>query len=174
MNATITLKDLSTLSGFSVSTVSKALNDKLDISSETRSVIKDIAKTYNYIPNNYAVALRKKQTKIVVVILPQVNTKLYSSFLYNIEKIAYSFGFRIILFQTFEEPSKEKEFIKSSNDGSADGIFILSKNKYDKENCYKKYNNLPIEYIQIKKNQSEERLQKECINSFTTLLKHLV
>jgi len=73
-SSAVTLKELSRLSGFSVSTVSKALNNKLDISPETRRSIKGIAEKYNYIPNNFAVGLRKKRTYAVAIIIPQVNT----------------------------------------------------------------------------------------------------
>nr|WP_321222259.1 LacI family DNA-binding transcriptional regulator [uncultured Psychroserpens sp.] len=164
----ITLKELSRISGYAVSTVSKALNNKLDISLETRKIIKTIAKAHNYIPNNYAVALRKKRTKAISVIVPQANTHYFSYFLYNIQKVAHSVGYRIILFQSFEDDSKEREFINASNDGSVDGVIILSRNIL----C-KKINNLPIEYIQINEDISIERLKKDCINTFSKLLRRL-
>lgn len=168
LGTVITLKEISRISGYAVSTVSKALNNKFDVSSETRKVIKNIAEAHNYIPNNHAVSLRKKRTKAISVIIPQVNTHFYSYFLYNIQKVAYSFGYRIILFQSFEDDSKEKEFINASNDGSVDGIIVLSRNVH-----YKKLNSLPIEYIQINEDVSNERLSKDCINSFSKLLRRL-
>jgi len=164
----MTLKQLSHISGFSVSTVSKALNNKLDISNSTRKLIKDIAKEYNYRPNTYAIGLRKKKTQAVAVIIPQVNNSLYSWFLFNIEKLAYSNGYKIVLFQSLESPSKEKECIENSNDGSVDGVILLSKNKPLIEN----YNH-PIEFIKITENQSQEQLKKYCINSFNALLKNI-
>jgi len=164
----VTLKELARLSGYSVSTVSKALNNKLDISKGTRKIIKDIAEEYNYIPNNYAVALRKKRTKAISVIIPQANTNFFSCFLYNIQKVAHSFGYRVILFQSFEDDSKEKEFINASNDGSVDGVIILSRNTF-----HKRFNNLPIEYMKIDQKVSNERLKKDCINSFSKLLRRL-
>jgi len=168
----VTLKELSRLSGFSVSTVSKALNNKLDISLKTKEAIKDIANKHNYIPNNYAVALRKKRTKFISVIVPQVNTPFFSCFLYNIQKAAHFLGYRIVLFQSFGKISKEKEFIKNSNDGSVDGIIILSENAFQNEH-YKEENNLPIEYIQIDTNLSNDLLKKECIDSFSKLIKSI-
>lgn len=167
----VTLKELSYVSGYSVSTVSKALNNKQDINSETKKIIKDIAKKHNYVPNNYAVALRKKRTKTISVIIPQANTNLFSCFLYNIQKVAHSVGYRIILFQSFEENSKEKEFIKSSNDGSVDGVIILSKNLQLNKNYQECI--LPIEYIQISKDISQKHLKKDCIDSFNRLLKRI-
>ena len=169
---TVTLKELSNLSGFSVSTVSKALNNKLDISIETRKAIKDIAKKHHYVPNNFAVALRVKRTQAVAVIIPQVNTDFYGSFLYNIEKVASSYGYRVILFQSFEENSKEKEYLKNSHDGSVDGIIILSNNK-PLETAFPNNKNLPIEYVKILKDQTQDQLKKTCIRSFNNLLKHI-
>lgn len=164
----ITLKEISRMSGFSVSTVSKALNDKLDISIKTRTLIKNIADQHNYVPNNYAVGLRKKRTGTVAVIVPQINTNFYSWFLFEAEKLAYDNGLKIVLFQSFESPSKEIECIKSINDGSVDGVILLSKNKVEIDN----YNH-PIEYIQITENQPKEQLEQYCVNSFNTLLQNI-
>ncbi len=167
--STITLKGLSKVTGYSISTISKALNDKLDISYETRQKIKNTAEAYNYVPNNYAVALRKKRTKAISVIIPNAKTPLFSCFLYNIQKVAYSFGYKIFLFQSFEEDVKEEEFIRTSNDGSIDGVIILSKNKFHTKQ-YKKNSSLPIEYMQITSDLSIERLKEDCIKSFSKLV----
>lgn len=168
----ITLKELSRISGYAVSTVSKALNNKFDVSTETKKIIKKIADKYNYIPNNHAVALRKKRTMAISVIVPQANTQFYSSFLYNIQKVAHSVGYRVFLFQSFEEDSKEREFINASNDGSVDGVIILSKNVI-LNSYYKKFHSLPIEYIKINEEVSNERLKKDCIQSFSKLLRKI-
>lgn len=169
LESTITLKEISIVAGYSVSTVSKALNNKLDISKNTRDIIQSIADKYNYVPNNYAVALRKKKTSTIAVIVPQINRPVYSSFLFNIEQLAYAKGYRLVIYQSFEEESREKEFIKNNNDGSVDGLIIITKNdlhsKYLNED-----NNLPVKYIKANKKQSEKLLNKNYIDSFSTLL----
>lgn len=169
LETTITLKEISRVSGYSVSTVSKALNNKSDISIDTRKVIQTIADEYNYVPNNFAIALRKKKTKMISVIVPQINTPFYSCFLSSIEKLAYSYGYRIILFQSFEDTGKENFFIKNNNDGSVDGLIIITKNKLLNK-YFKEENNLPVEYICIDESLPEKRLKKDCINSFNKLL----
>ncbi|GHC53902.1 LacI family DNA-binding transcriptional regulator [Ulvibacter litoralis] len=168
LESIITLKELSFLSGYSVSTVSKALNNKLDISTNTRRIIKDIAEKHNYIPNKHAVGLRKKRAQALAVIIPQANTNHYSWFLFNIEKLATSNGYKIVLYQSFESPSKEMECIKNSNDGSVDGVILLSRNKPQINN----YSH-PIEYLQITEDQSEEQIQRYCVTSFNALLKNI-
>ncbi|MGC1473880.1 MAG: LacI family DNA-binding transcriptional regulator [Psychroserpens sp.] len=169
----ITLKDISRVSGYSVSTVSKALNDKFDVNSDTKIIIREIAKKYNYVPNTYAIALRKKRTKTISVIIPQINTSFYSCFLFHIEKMASLSGYRIMLFQSFENIGKEKEFIDTSNDGSVDGVVIVSNNKRPDPHHFVD-NTLPIEYIEINQAIPKEQLKKESVARFTTLLNRIL
>lgn len=122
----ITLKTLSVLSGYSVSTVSKALNDKADISIETREAIMNIAKEHNYVPNHYALALRKQQTKTLAVIIPEIADSFYGAILSEIQNLTFELGYRLMVFQSFTSQHKEKECFKLINDGSVDGVLVLS------------------------------------------------
>ena len=122
----ITLKKISKISGYSVSTISKALNDKQDISLETRETILDIAKKHNYVPNYYATALRKQQTKTFAIIIPQISDSFYSNLLSEIQNLSFEHGYRLIVFQSFTSPKKEKECFKLINDGSVDGVIVFS------------------------------------------------
>lgn len=167
MNAAITLKDLSSLSGFSISTISKALNGKEDISKATRSAIRSIAKENNYIPNNFAVALRKKTSKVIAIIVPQVNKSFYGSFLFSIQKKADNLGYRLLFFQSFNDDCKENEYLNSINDGSIAGAIILTVNELNTEK-YKA--NFPIEIVSVINFDSEEKSKLYCLKRFNILL----
>lgn len=156
----ITLKQISQITGFSTSTVSKALNNRLDINRDTRKQIQEIAIKNNYIPNKNAVALRKRKSNLIAVIIPQVKDYQYSSSLYEIQKIAAASGFRILLFQSFENPSKEKQFIEEIKDGSVDAALVISSNN---TYIYRETGKIPIEYISTIKNQLQENLP--CIST---------
>lgn len=173
METSITLKQISNLSGFSVSTVSKALNNKYDISPKTRKIIRVIAEENNYIPNNQAVSLRKKKTNNIAVILPQINDEFYSCFLFNIEKVAYKLGYRITLFQSFEEHKKVKDCILKINNGSVDGIILLSQNEMI-YNTAILVNNFSVERVQISKDKTKKELKEECITGFRRLVSKLL
>ncbi|MGJ8593213.1 MAG: LacI family DNA-binding transcriptional regulator [Aquaticitalea sp.] len=121
-----TLKKISLISGYSVSTVSKALNDKQDISLETRQTIMNIAKKHNYVPNYYAMALRKQQTKTLAIIIPKISDSFYGNLLSEIQNLSFELGYRLIVFQSFTSPKKEKECFKLINDGSVDGVMVFS------------------------------------------------
>ena len=97
-SSAVTIKELSSLSGYSISTVSKALNNKLDISKATRESIKTIAKQHNYIPNNYAVSLRIQKTESIAVILPELTQACFSHSLSHLQKSIERLGYSRILF----------------------------------------------------------------------------
>lgn len=48
------IKDIARESGFSVTTVSRALNDYYDVSAETKALIREVAQRLNYSPNIHA------------------------------------------------------------------------------------------------------------------------
>ncbi|MGB6152111.1 MAG: LacI family DNA-binding transcriptional regulator [Pricia sp.] len=53
-----TLKELATRLGYSISTVSRALNDHPDISSDTKEKVKKLANQLHYSPNLFAKGFR--------------------------------------------------------------------------------------------------------------------
>lgn len=80
----VALKKISSLTGFSVSTVSKAINNKVDISLETKTYIQDVAFKNNYVPNKHVLSLRKSKSNIIAIILPYVNNSLYAEILFDL------------------------------------------------------------------------------------------
>lgn len=164
----MTLKKISHISGFSTSTVSKALNDCYDISVDTKKLIQDIAFQYNYTPNKNAIALRKSKSNIIAVILPQVNHPIYSDTLFDIQKTASKSGYRIMLYQSFEKAATLKELFEEINDGSVDAAMVLTTS----ENI-QQLGNIPIEYIKIFENQSQDDLKALCKINFENLLQRI-
>lgn len=168
MSAVVTIKELSFLSGYSISTVSKALNNKKDISQQTRNAIQNIAKQHNYIPNNYAVALRNKTSKSIAIIVPKLTESCYSQALSSIQKEAEIKNYRILFYQSFGCDSKEKEFINSLNDGSIHGIIIISKEAINLKN-YSNYT-MPIEFLNVQNSYSLDQIEHNSMQSLSKLL----
>ena len=153
----MTLKKISVLSGYSVSTVSKALNDKQDISLETRETILSIAKKHNYVPNYYAISLRKQQNKTFAIIIPQIFDNLYGRLLSEIQSYTFDMGYRLLVFQSFTSHKKEKECFKLINDGSVNGALVLSSSS---NTCLmeklQNENTIPTIFLEAEKIQLEE------------------
>ncbi len=132
MPSSITIKEISNISGYSISTVSKALNDRYEIKESTKEKIRKIAKSNNYVPNNAARALRNKKTNIIAVIIPKITTSYFNTFVCKIQKKAFQADYKIMISQSFDDVQKEKDSILQMNDGTVDGILILTRNQISK------------------------------------------
>ena len=93
MKKKITLKNIASEFGVSISTVSKALKDSPEISAEVRERIQAFANYYHYKPNNLALNLRNQKTKTVGIIIPEIVHHFFTRVIMGIEKLANEKGF---------------------------------------------------------------------------------
>ncbi len=74
----VTLKDLAKASGVSIGTVSRALNDKDEVSAKTSERIRQLAQELGYIPNRAGRALSsQKSISYVGIVLPSINSPFF-------------------------------------------------------------------------------------------------
>ncbi len=121
----VTMKTLSQMSGYSVSTVSKALRDKKDISVKTRLIIKELAESYDFVPNNSAIALRSQKSNTIAVIVPQIDSMIYGSMLNSIQMEAFKQGYRVVVQQYLNYQNGEIECLKGLRNGGIDGVIVI-------------------------------------------------
>ncbi|MGL4293785.1 MAG: LacI family DNA-binding transcriptional regulator [Bacteroidales bacterium] len=124
MSNTITIKDLAKVLGISVSTVSRALKNHPDISSETRSAVQDLAKKMKYKPNGVALSLRQKKSKMIGVVIPQIIHHFFSCVISGIERIANENGYNVVIFQSNEDYEREISICQSIINSRLDGLLI--------------------------------------------------
>jgi len=103
----ITLKNIATHFGVSISTVSKAINDSYEISSTLKTKIQKYADDNNYTPNRLALSLLNKSTKTIGVVLPNILNYFFTQVFYGIEKIADERGYNLISCISNESFDKE-------------------------------------------------------------------
>ena len=120
----ISLKDLAKELGVSISTVSRALKDHPDISPEMTKKIKALAEERNYSPNPLAMGLLRQQTKMIGVIVPDINTHFYSSIISGIEKVAEEKGYFIVITSSNESMKKEVEAVQNLLKSRVEGLIV--------------------------------------------------
>ncbi len=64
-----TIKDVAERAGVSIATVSRALNDKGDVSGETRERVREVARSVGYSPDPAARSLASQKTRLVAVVV---------------------------------------------------------------------------------------------------------
>ena len=150
MKKRATLKDIANALNISITTVSRALNDKEDISQATKDAVLRVAEMLNYKPNSLAVSLRKNTTnQIIGVILPSVDHYFYSTILHGIMETAHQSGFMIIIGESSRDEHKELTVINQMIDYFVSGIIYCPSRKVDISECTKKFKDNEIPYVLI-------------------------
>lgn len=79
MPKNITIAEISELANVSKTTVSRVLNNKPDVLSETREKIKSIIKEYDYYPNAYAKAISNQKSNTIGLLIPYSSEYVFSN-----------------------------------------------------------------------------------------------
>jgi LacI family transcriptional regulator len=128
MRRRVTLKQIARELDVSISTVSKSLRDSAEISEETRTKVQAFAKLYNYKPNNIALSLKNRKTKVIGVIIPEIVHHFFATVISGIEAMANNHGYTFIICMSNESFDKEVINMEMMANGSIDG-FIISLSK---------------------------------------------
>ena len=81
----MTMADIASLSGVGKSTVSRYFNGGY-VKDETRAKIQKVIEEYNYTPNAFA-RLNAKQSNVIGVVVPTLNSKITSRVITSIDRI---------------------------------------------------------------------------------------
>ncbi len=93
----VTIKDIAKYAGVAQGTVSNVLNGKGNVSSEKIKLVMDAALILGYIPNERAKFLRKGQSNLLGVILPNLRSKQYIDFYLSFKHYAESQNYSVLL-----------------------------------------------------------------------------
>jgi LacI family transcriptional regulator len=125
----ITLKEIATTLGISITTVSKALKDYSDVSEKTKKAVKELAENLNYTPNSFAVNLRTKESKTIGLIIPEVTHHFFANIIKAIIAAAEKKGYLVIILQSNESLELEKKQVDLLINKRVDGILISLSNE---------------------------------------------
>ena len=119
-----TLKQLASILGVSISTISKALNGSQEISEKTKRRIIEIAKMYNYRPNKIALGLKSGRANTIAVVIPSLQNSFFARALYGIESVISDTQFSTVVCLTKESHKKEVDNFDLLSNGMVDGFIV--------------------------------------------------
>lgn len=120
----ITIRDVAEYAKVSVATVSRVLNNKGQVSEETKRKVRDAIEHLNYRPNLVARTLYKKTSSMIGLILPDITNPFFPALARTVEDQARSYGYTVILCNSDGSPAKEADYIGSLEQKGIDGIII--------------------------------------------------
>ncbi len=120
----ITIKDIAKLLEINPSTVSRALKDHPDISLETRTKVKRIADDLGYVPNLQAISFRNRKSKLIGLILPDMNMFFFPPVISAIEETVRKEGYNLIVLHSNNQLEREQENIRICQRLGVEGLLV--------------------------------------------------
>ena len=127
----ITIYEVAKKAGVSISTASKALNDRKDVGDATKERIRLIAKELSYEPSHFARALAMRKTGNIGVITvryyqaPMLTNPFYSKIIEGIEEELITANLNLVTNVLRREQVEAMEIPKMVKEKSVDGIILL-------------------------------------------------
>lgn len=120
----ITIKDIAKLLEINPSTVSRALKDHPDISLETRTKVKRIADDLGYVPNLQAISFRNRKSKLIGLILPDMNMFFFPPVISAIEETVRKEGYNLIVLHSNNQLEREQENVRICQRLGVEGLLV--------------------------------------------------
>lgn len=152
---TVTIKDIARKLGVSATAVSKALNDRDDISQELKKKVRKVAEEMDYSANTIAKRLvTKKSNTIGVFMLSRVKNAMRENFGFQfvagILEEANQNGYDIVLFSTNNDLLPKKSYIKLCKERQVEGAIFTGLRLDDPHIAEIKNSSFPIVIIDTK------------------------
>lgn len=108
-----TMREFARLAGVSRPTVSKYFSDPNSVRAPTRRRIEKALRTHYYRPNLLAANLKRKTSRMLGVLIPQINDPFFTELSRAIEKSAFEHGFFCIALSSHGTPQGERYALDS-------------------------------------------------------------
>lgn len=132
---TATLKDVARQSGYSVTTVSRALNGHDDVNEETRSRIRAAAEALDYSPNLNARQLQTRRAQSLGFIIPAEAQRLkepfFMEFLSAVASEAAQHDYSILLSAHAPDAQEEDAYRHLAQSGRIGGMILMRARRHD-------------------------------------------
>lgn len=89
----MTIKDIARLSGCSVSTISRVINDRPDVRPEMKEKVLQMMRESGFVPNTNARQLKIQQSRSLVFVVKGTRNLFFSDFLVQLQRAATLYGY---------------------------------------------------------------------------------
>src|SRR5258705_4704122 len=121
-----TMKRIAGELGVSITTVSKVLNNRADISEATRTRVLAKVEELGYQRNAVARSLSLRRTHTLGIVIPDLMHSFFVEIIAGIEPVASVRGFGLLLCSSSEDPGKERAELEMLRGRQVDGIVLAS------------------------------------------------
>jgi LacI family transcriptional regulator len=126
-----TIHDVARAAGVSVSTVSRVLNDKDDVSPDTSIAVKRIIAELGYTSSLVAKSMRSRRTGVIGLILPDLEDPFCIQVMKGIHHAIVALGYDLIAYTSgsikkHSKAEREQHYVSLLNGSLTDGIILVT------------------------------------------------
>ncbi|MEA4911751.1 MAG: LacI family DNA-binding transcriptional regulator [Oscillospiraceae bacterium] len=120
----MTISEIARKAGVSSATVSRVLNESGYVSESTRKKVLEVIEDNEFVPNEMARGLSKKDSNNIAVFVADIENTFFSRAVRGITDVADSYGYNVVLFNTDENVEKEQRYLQTAIGLQCRGIII--------------------------------------------------
>ena len=118
------VREIARITGVSISTVSRVLNNSGNVSSETRKKVQKVIDEYNYVPNISARNVFSKHSRTVAMFILDIFNPFFAALIKEISALAITHDYALFICDTENNPEIEKKYIDYCMGIRAKGIIF--------------------------------------------------
>jgi LacI family transcriptional regulator len=122
----VTLKDVAAASGVSISTASRALDERTTSRSASAARVRKIAEELGYRRNSFASNLRRGETRTLGVLVPRLSDTVMALMFEELERAASDRGYFAMVATSGDDPDDERRAAETLLDRNVDGLILAT------------------------------------------------
>lgn len=124
----VTIKDIARESGYSISTVSRVLNHRNDVSPDAKRKIEEVVAKFNFVPNNNAKHLKQNNSKAIGVLVKGISNMLFASIVEEIQRMIEKTEYTLVVSYVDEDADEVEQAIMLCRERKPLGLLFLGGN----------------------------------------------
>jgi LacI family transcriptional regulator len=126
-----TIRDVAKKAGVSIATVSRVLNNHINVQEKTREKILEAIRELDFTINQPAKRLKEKKTQTIGIIASNLLSSFNVEIIQSIESNAFRSNYKTIIcdcnnLRNEKRDEQERKYIRFLSDGSVDGIILIN------------------------------------------------
>jgi LacI family transcriptional regulator len=122
----VTIEDVAREADVSTMTVSRAINNKGEITEATRERVLQVANSLGYRPSRIARSLATKKTYQIGLVIPDIRNPFFSQIALGVQTAAWEAHYNLLLLNTMEDQGREAQILDFLVASEVDGIILCS------------------------------------------------
>ncbi|GAC1642234.1 MAG: LacI family DNA-binding transcriptional regulator [Herpetosiphon sp.] len=127
------MADVARAAGVSAQTVSRVVNNKGEISSETRQLVMDVIERLGYRPSSIARSLATNRSGSLGLVVPDLANPFFSEIARGAEDVAKAHNYAVFMCNTVENAAREVSVLHLLEEKRVDGLVLCSSRLADEE-----------------------------------------